>query len=415
MDGQNLILGRTNEATNSTILDRSGTPTNPRDPTEEPNNPVATLVVKTQDQAGVGIVSSGKGVGGVGVLGKSELNFGVSGKGVVGVGGASTNIGTFGSSGSGMGVRGVTHFGIGVDGIVAPSGFGRESGIGVHGKAILGPGVFAESEQGQAVVAHGRGIGVYAFTGVPDDPEITGDIAVYASSRGYGTFASGASVGVHGRSQSGDSVFGLTVHGVAIRGDANGILFEEGDGIGVYGTGGINPALGGLAARFDGPVEINGSLTVLGQNHKAACVQHPDGSQRLLYSMESPESWFEDFGEGMLENGKASVALDEDFAYLVHTDKYHVFLTPHGDSNGLYVSRRSTKGFEVHEQKGGTSSLTFSYRVVAKRKDIKGQRLAKVTPSQTPKRPEILKEPELPQIKESRALPNLPELLGPFE
>jgi hypothetical protein len=63
---------------------------------------------------------------------------------------------------------------------------------------------------------------------------------------------------------------------------------------------------------------------------------------------------------------------------VVKTGAYHVFLTPCGDSNGLYVTRRSATGFEVREQKKGTSSLRFSYRVVAKRKDIAGKRLAKV-------------------------------------
>jgi hypothetical protein len=41
----------------------------------------------------------------------------------------------------------------------------------------------------------------------------------------------------------------------------------------------------------------------------------------------------------------------------------------------------------VHEQQGGTSSLTFSYRVVAKRKDGQPERLAKL------EEPESMPEP----------------------
>jgi hypothetical protein len=45
-------------------------------------------------------------------------------------------------------------------------------------------------------------------------------------------------------------------------------------------------------------------------------------------------------------------------------------LTPEGDSRGLYIRKRSASGFEVREQQGGRSSLTFSYRVVARRFDL---------------------------------------------
>jgi hypothetical protein len=57
---------------------------------------------------------------------------------------------------------------------------------------------------------------------------------------------------------------------------------------------------------------------------------------------------------------------------------YRVFLTPEGDCRGLYV-RRKANSFEVRELMGGTSSITFSYRIVGRRKDIKTpRRFAKV-------------------------------------
>jgi hypothetical protein len=109
--------------------------------------------------------------------------------------------------------------------------------------------------------------------------------------------------------------------------------------------------------------------------------------------MESPQSWFEDFGTGTLAHGTATVELDPDFAALVHTDGYHVFLTPTGDSKGLYVSSRTATGFTVREQQGGTSSLAFDYRVVAKRKDVAAPRLAKV---ELPAAPAVAAMPPLP-------------------
>jgi hypothetical protein len=125
-------------------------------------------------------------------------------------------------------------------------------------------------------------------------------------------------------------------------------------------------------------VALNQANTALKTTGLTA-VPYPDGSHRLLYGLGSPESWFEDIGEGTLVEGHAKVALSPDFAAIVETASYHVFLTPYGDSKGLFVASRSAEGFEVREQQGGTSNLPFSYRVVARRKDIRPERLAKVT------------------------------------
>jgi hypothetical protein len=92
--------------------------------------------------------------------------------------------------------------------------------------------------------------------------------------------------------------------------------------------------------------------------------------------VESPDSWFEDFGEAQLVDGQAEVRLDPDFAALVEVNGYHVFLTPYGDSKGMFVAERNGTGFRVCEQQGGTSNVFFAYRVVAKRKDIVADRLA---------------------------------------
>jgi len=51
-----------------------------------------------------------------------------------------------------------------------------------------------------------------------------------------------------------------------------------------------------------------------------------------------------------------------------------VFVTPEGDCRGLYVHRKRSSSFEVRELAGGKSSIAFSYRIVGRRKDIKGDR-----------------------------------------
>jgi hypothetical protein len=62
----------------------------------------------------------------------------------------------------------------------------------------------------------------------------------------------------------------------------------------------------------------------------------------------SPDCWFEDFGEAQLVDGEADVPLDPEFAALIVVEGYHVFVTPYGDSNGLFVAERGRSGFRVY-------------------------------------------------------------------
>ena len=144
--------------------------------------------------------------------------------------------------------------------------------------------------------------------------------------------------------------------------------------IGVFGQTTNDASFAGL---FAGNVQVTRNLTVSGA--KSAAVPFPDGTQRLLYCMESPELWFEDFGAAKLNAGRAVVKLDPDFAKVVTLNEYHVFVTPEGDCRGLCVSNKTATGFEVRELQGGTSNVAFSYRIAARRKDIKApQRFAKI-------------------------------------
>jgi hypothetical protein len=133
-------------------------------------------------------------------------------------------------------------------------------------------------------------------------------------------------------------------------------------GIGVFGATTAKKYQRGYAGYFQGPVMVDGSFTVMNPQNKHAVISHSDGSHRLLYCMESTESWIEDFGEASLVRGKARVKPQRDFAGIIKSSAYHIFLTPYGDSEGLFVSRRTATGFEVSEQKAGKSNLKFSYR-----------------------------------------------------
>jgi hypothetical protein len=159
-------------------------------------------------------------------------------------------------------------------------------------------------------------------------------------------------------------------------------------GIGVLATArpfsGLRPGQEIYAGFFGGEVVITHNLSVGGDltadGAISSNVRQPDGSFRRMHALESPESWFEDMGRAELVDGRARVELDSEFAPMVRTDDYHVFLTPEGDTQGLFVSARTPDGFEVREQQGGTSTLTFSYRVVAKRSDIEAVRMQRTEP-----------------------------------
>ena len=77
---------------------------------------------------------------------------------------------------------------------------------------------------------------------------------------------------------------------------------------------------------------------------------------------------------------------------------YHVFLTPNGDSNGLYVAAKSTTSFEIREQGGGTSNIAFDYRIVARRRGYENIRLADMTTDFSVKQPQPIAQPKVPPI-----------------
>ena len=132
-----------------------------------------------------------------------------------------------------------------------------------------------------------------------------------------------------------------------------------------------------------GKTTPNAKLYVVGNfiatGTKSAVVRTNSYGGRQLYAMESPENWFEDLGRGQLIQGRGTVKLDLIFAETVSTEvEYHVFLTPKGDCNGLFVANQSANSFEVRELQHGTSTIDFNYRVVAKRKGYEHERLAGV-------------------------------------
>lgn len=308
-------------------------------------------------------------------LAKSGQVFGVegtaqsaSGSGVYGVNGVrsatgsnySGNAGIWGDSGT-IGFYGVFASADGGNALYAVNNsslFPSSAGLNVATSGLAG-GVFGVSNSPQGFGALGVAI-AYSQTLQKDEGfQPTGVIGDTGSSGGIG-------------------VWGTADSGYAVVGENNGPYVS---GLFLNQSSTLSYALEAGTLNNHCLVDTIGDLTCTGS--KSAAVHLPDNRWVRLYAVESPDNWFEDFGSGTLANGAATVNLDPTFAQTVNANvEYHVFVTPKGDSEGLYVANESASGFEVHEQRGGHSNIAFDYRIVGKRKGYENIRLEDVTEKQ---------------------------------
>jgi hypothetical protein len=353
----------------------------------ESSGPNGVIGAASDDASdGYGVVGIAGGSNGTGVYGYAMSTAGIT-FGIYGLSSSTAGTGVFGTavavSGTTNGVYGEAFStdGSGVFGsAVATSG----SNYGVYGQTYSthGTGVY-----GSALATSGNAYGVYGRS------DSIGGTAVY----GYASSTSGSTYGVYGINEStnGEGVAGLanmngdyTTAGVYGRSDGNygfgvaGHAFYYGVGVGAWSYGGnLFEAFqgdypGGTLEFYidsDGNVFANGSYN----NFK---VSKLDGAAHAVTSIQSPEVWVEDFGRANLADSQAVVVIASDFAGVADlAAEYNVFLTPLGDSLGLYVSNMTATSFEVHEQNGGRSNIPFSYRIVARQAGSENVRLPVIT------------------------------------
>jgi len=473
-DGDSLVLGTANAFDLQTFLRRSAS--GPTTAFAVANSDGGAIRgISANDGAGVeGASNTGPGVrgsanSGVGVQGRcgsgpAVEGLSASGDGVVGItqgnaigvlGSAyATAVGTYGTSESGVGAGGWSGAGTGVAGRSV-------TGTGVDGTSTSGSGVTATSTSGDAIAASSStGAGVRGHSETADGvvgtsrtqcgvygesqvlPAVAGRSAAHTTwTAGVMGIGANEGSGVHGTSLLGNGVqafsrdsdaleatsvnrrgvvgiaVGTSSASVGVQGDApsraNGSAAIGVAGTSRHGTAIFATTVDGIAGFFIGQVVVFGDLAVTGK--KSAAVRHPDGSHRLTYAVESPDSWLEDVGRGQLVDGHGTVTLDPDFAAVIDADDYHAFLTPEGNSNGLYVGARTSEGFEVHEQHDGTASLSFSYRVVGRRGDIEAARLSPVDLPAVPDLPDVTipERAEPPPRPRTVAAPVPPDLPTP--
>lgn len=339
------------------------------------HTPAAPLEVDSDGQSGPNVQVTATGNAN-GLLATSAATSG-NAYGVGGSSASTTGIGVYGkvsaTTGQNFGVAGsaASSGGVGVAGV---SNSTTGSNVGVVGQdySASGAGV-----QGSNFATSGNAIGVVGST------SSTGGVAVLGT--GVGSSAEGNTVtlrpaGVWGDTDqaSGIGVLATADFGIAFAGynDAENIStakFQNDES-----TDEVGNVLATKGGHFHGicVMDVGGNLGCSGS--KSAVVPVDGGTRKVaLYAVEAPDNWFEDFGSAQLSRGSAVVQLEPVFGQTVNSSvEYHVFLTPKGDCKGLYVTNETADSFEVRELGGGTASVGFDYRIIARRKGYENIRLA---------------------------------------
>jgi hypothetical protein len=259
--------------------------------------------------------------------------------------------------------------------------------------------------------------GVYGVGATADGVHgVTSTINGNSGTSGISTGTSGQGHGVYGRSSNGQGVYGTSssnngVEGHSTGSGASGVAgiqrgTSSGSGDGVYSesadTTNLYEALEakadssntyifeGFNASTDGlcTIDYNATLSCTGGAVvKNVRTRHTDanGEHVLAYAAESATATIEDVGTSRTVAGVANVQIDPAFASVMDRKWYYVFLTPLGDTRGLYVSMKTASGFQVRENEGGRSRVEFDYRIVAHPLDAKNDRLPLAPAMRRPK------------------------------
>ncbi len=310
-----------------------------------------------------------------------------------------TGMGVFGQNtgGAGMGVAGYTNTmnSISVYGYntATVTGTGNSS-IGVEGN-VTG-----------TVSANSFGIGVIGFTTVGNaNTGVAGGVGtapIYISPGGAGGAFGGSAFGAEGSAST-------VASGVGVFGSGNAIatVTSPTTGAGVLGNGtrfgvagyasteratnpgnpqstNLNNASSGGYFELDNAglqvawayvaVEDNTNTLrkIIGTGVVNTVVKDTAGNLIALTCPEAPEDLFQDYGSGVLVNGKAHIDLDPNLSKnIIVNDKHplRVFVQLEGDCNGVYIANKTQNGFDVVELRGGVSNVSFSWSLTANRAD----------------------------------------------
>jgi hypothetical protein len=287
--------------------------------------------------------------------------------------------------------------------------------IGVEGDSTANTGVHAVSDSGYGLEATSNGNdAIYASTAAPYSSAVVGVVSGQAGSisgiLGYsgdigvwGKVSESSGTGVAG--QGGTGVFGEGNTGVeadsyALTQPAYGLFAVVNAGKGSYSVYAEGNGSGGGVCSIDFSANLLCSGKITGGQSFQTRHRTAAGRSVLAYASESTSATIEDFGTAQMTGGVADVQLEPAFASTIDpTRSYYVFLTPLGDTHGLYVSTKGVASFQVRELQHGRGHVGFDYRIVAHPLDAKKDRL--------PTAPAIYKAP-VPRAPSAPKIPAPP-------
>jgi hypothetical protein len=272
----------------------------------------------------------------------------------------------YGVSTSGTAVLGLTSATNGSSAISGLSLGKSGSGNGVYGSSAEGDGVYGTTSYGNGVYGTSSdGAGVYGVS--------SGGSGVYGISNAAGA----AGVAGYQLNTTANSGFGVYAESA----DATGqypVIYAQGDGTATYLF-----TVQNIANKGGCGIDPYGIMVCTGfGDFKAVRTRHltSSGQHVLAYAAESASATLDDVGMGRMVAGIATVPIDRAFGATIDRNDYHVFVTPRGDTRGLYVTAVTPAGFEVREAQGGRSTVDFDYRIVARPLDAKNDRLPVAPP-----------------------------------
>ena len=340
----------------------------------EGNNGVG---VYGQDSAGTGIGVEGfaNSTGSIGTLGSSNATitgtqnacFAVYGYNTSNAGG--TNNAVYGVLGD---VSGATiaaqSFGFGVGGVTPtiPTGYAAGVAGAADGNSFIVPtnfnvgGTFTSSGIGMI----GNGITTASGVGIVG----TGNDIALAVGGGFLTPTTGAGV-VGDGTQYG--VVGYATTDKAT--NPNNPLASNGANASAGGYFEMDNAGVTQSYAYVGVKDNTNTLRkIIGTGVVNTIVKDTKGNLVALTCPEAPEDLFQDYGSGVLVNGKTHIGIDPNLTKNIIVNEKHplrVFVQLEGDCNGVFVANKTSSGFDVIELSNGHSNVHFSWSLTANRAD----------------------------------------------
>lgn len=329
--------------------------------------------------------------GGMGVFGFADRN----GYGIVGLTQPSA-ISSFVQTGEGVlgqadGSTGISSIPIGVHGIIDEATAGLNTAtpvLGENNNITIGTGLGGGAYNGTTPAIAGvygnigtrqsvSGTNSYQFgvigdillLGVASQPDATGGvlgtnaagdfgILGYKSKNGttfsvYGGNSNGSinsgNTGKNSNSGTANNTIGLGINGGFMGGYVKGNeygLISSGDEFGMY---------------VQGNTITNEPIVQLTDTNNA--------QRTISYTATSIEVDVTTRGTGKLTNGESFITFKEAFKNLVSSEEgINITITPMGETNGVYISKVTSEGFYVKENRNGSSNVSFNWTAIGTRK-----------------------------------------------